>query len=80
MLQFSEFVWALSYSVWDVLNNVLLKITAWDLSITVGTELLCILKKSLKRILGLELFYNFNYIFHRDERIRFFSKTCFDIF
>ena len=24
MLQFSEFVWALSYSVWDVLNNFLL--------------------------------------------------------
>ena len=24
MLQFSEFVWALSYSVWDVFNNFLL--------------------------------------------------------
>ena len=24
MLQFSEFVWALSYSVWDVFNKVLL--------------------------------------------------------
>ena len=24
MFQFSEFVWALSYSVWDVFNNFLL--------------------------------------------------------
>ena len=26
-LQFSEFAWALSYSVWDVINNFLLKDT-----------------------------------------------------
>ena len=31
MLQFSEFVWALSYSVWDVFNNFLF-IDAWDRS------------------------------------------------
>ena len=33
MLQFSEFVWALSYSVWDVFNNFLL-IDATDRSKT----------------------------------------------
>ena len=31
MLQFSQFVWALSYSVWDVFNNFLL-IDATDIS------------------------------------------------
>ena len=31
MLQFSEFVWALSYSVWDVFNNFLrIDVTDWS--------------------------------------------------
>ena len=37
MLQFSEFVWALSYSVWDVFNNFLL-IDGTDRSKTISDQ------------------------------------------
>ena len=38
MLQFSQFEWALSYSVWDVFNNFLLIIDATDRSKISGDQ------------------------------------------
>ena len=63
MLQFSQFVWALSYSVWDVFNNFLL-VDATDRSKNSGDQ-----KRFFYRIKPIPLSFFANTPFNSSENM-----------